>query len=83
MQVFACGALFACALVVLATPASAQQPQSTYVEKKTADGGQDIRFDDDPLKALVGNPVGAQLSGFHPPKRYDLCARARPSCRRC
>ncbi|HEY6462458.1 MAG TPA: hypothetical protein VIY73_19955, partial [Polyangiaceae bacterium] len=42
-----------------------------YVEHITSDG-QDIRFPDDPLAALVNDPVGAQLSGFHPPKRYDL-----------
>jgi hypothetical protein len=71
MRVFACGALLASALVALAGPASAQQPQSTYVEKKSAEG-QDIRFGDDPLGALANDPIGAQLTGFHPPRRYDL-----------
>lgn len=71
MRAFACGALLASALVALAAPASAQQPQSTYVEKKSAEG-QDIRFGDDPLGAIAGNPIGLQLSGFHPPKRYDI-----------
>jgi hypothetical protein len=31
-----------------------------------------VRFRDDPLTALAGNPVGAQLTGFHPPRRFDL-----------
>ena len=69
MRKTACGALLACALVALAGQASAQD--STYVEKKTSDG-QDIRFKDDPVGALGNNPIGAQLSGFHPPKRFDL-----------
>ena len=71
MRKLACGALLACAFVALASPALAQTPDSTYVEKKTADG-QDIRFKDDPLAALGGSPVGAQLTGFHPPRRFDL-----------
>ncbi|HEY5240955.1 MAG TPA: hypothetical protein VIJ22_05800 [Polyangiaceae bacterium] len=69
MRIIACGALLACALTALASPALAQD--STFVEKKTHDG-QDIRFPDDPLSALAGNPIGAQLSGFHPPRRFDL-----------
>lgn len=69
MRQFACGALLACALVALAGQASAQE--STYVEKKTSDG-QDVRFKDDPVAALGNNPIGAQLSGFHPPKRFNL-----------
>ena len=74
MRKIACGALLACALVELASPALAQTPtdkDSTYTEKKTSDG-QDIRFKDDPLSALAGNPVGAQIGAFHPPKRFDL-----------
>ena len=75
MRAFACGALLACALVALAGPASAQtstaSTQPTYVEHTTAEG-QDIRFPDDPLAAIANDPVGAQLNGFHPPKRYDL-----------
>jgi len=66
----AVGAALACALVVLAGQASAQQ-ESTYVEKKTTDG-QDIRFKDDVMGAITNDPVGAQLTGFHPPKRFDL-----------
>jgi hypothetical protein len=69
MRAFACGVLLASALVALAGPASAQQPP--YTETKTADG-QDIRFGDDPLGALGHDPIGSQLTGFHPPKRYDL-----------
>jgi hypothetical protein len=76
MRHVACGALLACALVALAGAASAQQPdpqnaQNTFVEKKTSDG-QDIRFKDDPIGALGNDPIGAQLTGFHPPRRYDL-----------
>ncbi|HEX8791630.1 MAG TPA: hypothetical protein VF765_11815 [Polyangiaceae bacterium] len=65
------------ALLVLAGTAQAQQPQpqppadTSYVEHKSSDG-QDIRFRDDPMTALAGNPVGAQLTGFHPPRRFDL-----------
>lgn len=70
MRKTACGALLACALVALAGQASAQQ-ETTFVEKKTSEG-QDIRFKDDPVGALGNNPIGAQLSGFHPPKRFDL-----------
>ena len=57
-------------LVALAGTARAQT-DTTYVEHKTNDG-QDIRFRDDPMTALAGNPVGAQLTGFHPPRRFDL-----------
>ena len=71
MRIIACGALLACALTALASPALAQDKDSTFVEKKTNDG-QDIRFPDDPVSALAGNPIGAQLSGFHPPRRFDL-----------
>jgi hypothetical protein len=72
MRIIACGALIACALVALASPALAQdRTDKTFVEKKTADG-QDVRFGDDPLSALGGNPIGAQLTGFHPPRRFDL-----------
>jgi hypothetical protein len=64
-----CSALLAGALVAFAGTARAQG--STFVEHKTSDG-QDVRFKDDPMTAITGNPVGAQLSGFHPPKRFDL-----------
>ena len=65
------GVLLVGALVALAGTARAQT-DSTYVEHKTSDG-QDIRFRDDPMTALAGNhPVGAQLTGFHPPRRFDL-----------
>jgi hypothetical protein len=69
-----CAAL-ACAVVTLAGAAHAQTttptPESTYVERKTSDG-QDIRFGDDVMGAIANDPVGAQLTGFHPPRRYDL-----------
>jgi len=69
MRTIVSSALVAIALVTLAGAASAQE--STFVEHKTSDG-QDVRFKDDPMTALAGNPVGSQLSGFHPPKRFDL-----------
>ena len=69
MRAKACGALLAGALFGLAGMAHADE--STYVEHKT-DGGQDVRFRDDPMSAIAGNPVGAQLTGFHPPRRFDL-----------
>lgn len=64
------------ALLVLAGTAKAQTqaqqpPDTTYVEHESSDG-QDIRFRDDPMTALAGNPVGAQLTGFHPPRRFEL-----------
>jgi hypothetical protein len=62
-------ALLAAALLGLARTAHADE--TTYQEKKTGDG-QDIRFRDDPMTAIAGNPVGAQLTGFHPPRRFDL-----------
>jgi hypothetical protein len=75
MRPFASGALLACALSALAGPASAQNStastKDTYVTHVT-EAGEDIRFDDDALEALSKDPIGAQLSGFHPPKRYDL-----------
>jgi hypothetical protein len=69
MRSFVCGALLAGALVALAGQARAQE--STYVEKKTSDG-QDVRFRDDPIGALGNDPIGSQLTGFHPPRRFDL-----------
>ena len=68
----ALGVLLVGALLATAGTARAQQQtDSTYVEHKSSDG-QDIRFRDDPMTALAGNPVGAQLTGFHPPRRFDL-----------
>ena len=69
MRSVVCGALLACALVALAGTASAQE--TTFVERKSSDG-QDIRFKDDPIGAIANDPIGAQLTGFHPPRRYDL-----------
>lgn len=67
-----CAAL-ACALVGLAGQAHAQTqtPEPGYVEKRSSDG-QDIRFGDDVMGAIANDPVGAQLTGFHPPRRFDL-----------
>jgi hypothetical protein len=56
-------------LVVCASSAQAQE--DTYVERRT-DSGQDIRFKDDVMTALVGGPTGSQFRGFHPPRRFDL-----------
>lgn len=60
------------ALMALAGPAQAQE-STIAVDRDTAQG-QDIRFKDDPMTALAGNPVGAQLTGFHPPHRFSLLA---------
>jgi len=68
-KVFFCAAL-AFAFFAVASQARAQQ-ENTYVEKKTSDG-QDVRFKDDVMGAIANDPVGAQLTGFHPPKRFDL-----------
>lgn len=68
------GVLLAAALVALAGGTAHAQTtagDTTYTEHKSSDG-QDIRFRDDPMTALAGNPVGAQLTGFHPPRRFDL-----------
>ena len=69
MRSIASCVLVTCALVALAPSASAQE--STLVEH-SSEAGQDIRFKDDPMSAIAGNPVGAQLSGFHPPRRFNL-----------
>jgi hypothetical protein len=69
MRRFASAALVVGAALALAGPARAQSP--IYVERKTADG-QDVRFKDDPVAALANDPIGAQLSGWHPPRRFDL-----------
>jgi hypothetical protein len=62
-------ALLAGASLALSSQAHAQG--NGYVEHKTPDG-QAVSFDDDPMGGITGNPVGAQLWGFHPPKRCDL-----------
>jgi hypothetical protein len=62
------GALLASALVAFAGAARADDD---YKENKTHDG-QDVVFKDDPLSALTSNPIGAQLSGFHLPRRFQL-----------
>jgi hypothetical protein len=57
-------------LLVLA-PAQALAQDSTYKETSSKDG-QDIVFKDDALGALAGEPVGTQITGFHPPRRFAL-----------
>jgi hypothetical protein len=52
-------------------PAQALAQDSAYKESSTKDG-QDIVFQDDALGALAGEPVGAQITGFHPPRRFAL-----------
>jgi hypothetical protein len=52
-------------------PARAEEPKSGYVEKKTS-GGQFVGFDDDPLSAVTNDPIGTQLRGVHPPRRFQL-----------
>jgi hypothetical protein len=64
-----CSAAVALALLVSSSRASAQT--DSYREKKTSDG-QTVSFDDDPLGALGGQPIGQQLWGFRPPSRCDL-----------
>jgi hypothetical protein len=73
MRSFVCGALAALALVGSAGPARAQ---NSYVEHRTSQG-QQITFEDDPMGAVANDPVGTQLLGFHPPRRFDLM---RPRC---
>jgi hypothetical protein len=68
MRRLAIGALLAGALVAFAGAARADDD---YKESKT-DDGQGIIFKDDPLSALTNNPIGAQLTGFHPPHRFQL-----------
>ena len=64
-----CGPLLAFALVCFAGDALAQD--STFVERKVVDG-QLVTFDDDPVSAIDGQPVGAQLTSFHPARRLQL-----------
>jgi hypothetical protein len=52
-------------------PIQALAQDSAYKETSTHEG-QDIVFKDDALAALAGEPVGAQISGFHPPRRFAL-----------
>jgi hypothetical protein len=62
-------ALLAAALVCVAGEVRAQE--SSYSEKK-ADDGQSVVFKDDPLSAVTDQAIGAQLTGFHPPHRFQL-----------
>jgi hypothetical protein len=63
-------ALLAFVLVAASSEQAFAQPRG-YVERKTAEG-QTVSFDDDPLGAVTGEPIGLQLSGFRPPRRCDL-----------
>jgi hypothetical protein len=65
------GVLAAASALAGEARAQQQQQQATYVEEKTPDG-QFVGFDDDPMTAITSNPVGMQLWGVHPPKRFDL-----------
>ncbi len=65
----ACTTLLALALVCVGGEARAQD--STFVEKKANDG-QSVVFDDDPLAAAGQQAIGAQLTSFHPPRRFQL-----------
>jgi hypothetical protein len=57
------------AVVAWSSPALAQT--SNYKESKTS-GGQGVVFDDDPLGALDGQPIGQQLWGFPRALRCEL-----------
>jgi hypothetical protein len=59
------------ALALLAWSPQALAQTNSYKEKQTSDG-QAVTFDDDPLGALDGQPIGQQLWGFRPPLRCDL-----------
>ena len=69
MRPFPAAVALVCALA--ATSGWAEAQDNAFVEHKV-DAGQKIEFRDDPLSALGGQPIGAQLTGFHPPKRYLL-----------
>jgi hypothetical protein len=71
MRVLLRGALLACALVGLASEARAQESWAGFVERQTK-GGQDIRFEDDPLGALPLGTVGNVFGGYPPARRLEL-----------
>jgi hypothetical protein len=74
MRSIACRALLVVGALAAASAFSGEaraQQQATYVEQKTPDG-QFVGFDDDPMTAITSNPVGMQLWGVHPPKRFEL-----------
>jgi hypothetical protein len=70
MRAIACGALLASALICVVGEARADE-SSTFVESKAQDG-QSVIFKDDPLAAGGLGPMGDQMKGFHPPKRFEL-----------
>ncbi len=59
------------AVVGAGSEARAEDSSTTYVEKKV-DQGQNITLEDDPHTADTQQAIGAQLTGFHPPRRFDL-----------
>ncbi len=63
------GALLSVALVATSGVVRADD---NYKETKTADGSDVVFKDADQLNGAGLGPVGAQLSGFHPPKRFQL-----------
>jgi hypothetical protein len=65
-------ALISAAAALHATESRGDGPG--YSERVTSDG-QAVSFDDDPLGAVTPGAIGAQLNGFHPPRR---CALMRP-----
>ncbi len=72
MRSIACGVLLVGVVAIGgAWSSEARAQDKTYVEKKTAEG-QFVGFEDDPMSAITSNPVGMQLWGFHPPRRFDL-----------
>jgi hypothetical protein len=71
MRAIACGALLASALVCVVGEVRAEESSSTFVESKAQDG-QSVIFKDDPLSGGGLGPMGDQLKGFHPPKRFEL-----------
>jgi hypothetical protein len=73
MRPIACCALLATALFCVVGEARADDStkSSSFVEKKV-DDGQSVVFKDDPLSAITQEPIGDQLTGFHPAHRFQL-----------
>jgi hypothetical protein len=71
---------FTVALIAVASlaPASAFAQGSSkdsdpgYTEKKTDDGSSVVFTDADWMTGASLGPIGSQLTGFHPPKRFPL-----------
>jgi hypothetical protein len=64
-------ALLVVSALVAAGGEARAQDSSTYVETRAAHG-QSVVFEDDPLTADTEQAIGAQLTGFHPPRRFEL-----------